>query len=438
MNSSLLGFEVLSSGELSEFQFDLLRRELKYIFEHSPYYKRKFKDANVRLEDIRCIEDFIEKVPFTTKGELRAYNDQFICVPNSEIVDIGATTGTTGSPVFIPMTRNDWFNVIDTVTRSLVDLGVKSNDVFQISTAFDQLFSAAICFDYASKRLGITTVRTGPGNLRRQIEIMRRLKTTVIFSTPDFMLLLAREAEKLGLNPQRDFNLRMGIFVGQNLYTPDWRPNSLNRRIRDIWGIEVYSDYGSMEMMASFVECSRHGGHHVFADHFFVEVVDPETGEPVRPGEPGEFVFTHLSREGMPLVRYRQGDIVTHQVGRCVCGRTTPRVMSVIGRVDNMMKIKGVSVYPEQIEEALLEVPGLTAYLIEAYTDSEGVDRIKIKVSFEGDRDEIFSEVEKAVKGRARVKPDVIEPMPRDEIIKIWFSRGTRKPKRFWDRRKKA
>lgn len=278
----------------------------------------------------------------------------------------------------------------------------------------------------------------GPGNIRRQLEMMKRLGTTVILSTPDFMLLLAEEAKKSGLDPRKDFKLRMGISLGQSLYTQDWQPNTLNGRIRELWGIEVYSDYGSMEMLASFVECKQHGGHHVFADHFLIEIIDPETGMPALPGEEGELVATHLTREGMPLVRFKQGDITRIETEQCPCGRTTQRIMAVIGRVDHMMKIKGTSVYPQQIEEALLGVAGVTAYLIEAYTDTHSIDRIKVRATVESPQVIVFAEIEKAVKAKARIVPDMIEPITKEEAVRIWFSEGTRKPKKFWDKRKKT
>jgi phenylacetate-CoA ligase len=421
---------------LNDLQFRSLRERLAYVFEHSQFYRRRFRDADVDPRDIGSLKDFVEKIPFTTKDDLRMYNDDFLCVPKSQVVDVTATAGTTGTPIFVYRTRRDWEVYVESKMRSLVELGIKDSDVFQISTAFDQLYFGAIFFDYASKRLGITVLRMGPSNLRRQLEVMRRLETTVIYTTPGHMLLLTEEAERMGMNPQKDFNLRMGMFVAQSLHTEDWQPNALNHRIREEWGIEVYSGYGSTEMMVGCWECKQHGGHHVEDDLLFVEIVDPATGLPVPPGELGEIVFTHLSWEGMPLIRFRQGDISRLETQRCVCGKTAQRIMSVIGRVDDMMKIKGVSVYPAQIEEALSEVSGVTAYVIEAYTDRRGIDRIRIRVAFEGSKEMVFEEVEKAVRSRARITPDVLKPISREEALKILYSMGTRKPKTFWDKRK--
>lgn len=437
MNRILNALEIMDPQQMAEFQLKQLIRQLNYVYNNSAFYKRKFQEANIFPTDIKTIED-LRKIPFTTKQELRDHNEDFICVDNKRIVDIGASTGTTGVPVILPLSKKDWDDNEETCMRFLVGLDIKEEDIVQIAVAFDQLFSAATPVDCALKKLGVTTLRMGPGNVRRQIEIMKRLGTSVIFTTPGFMLLLTEEAKEMGLNPRKDFNLRMALLVGQSLYTQDWKPNTLNRRIREEWGVEVYSDYGSMEMFAAFVECKHHGGHHIYADHFIMEIIDPYSGAPLLPGNTGELVFTHLTREATPFVRFRHGDITRIETERCICGRTTPRVMATIGRVDQMMKIKGASVYPEQLEEVLINIPGVSAYVIEAFTDKNGVDRIKVRAAVEKTQTIIFKKIEKEIKAKARIKPDVIEPITKEEAAKIWFSEGTRKPRRFWDKRNKA
>lgn len=437
MNKILNELENMDPQEMVQLQQKRLKRQLKYVYSHSAFYKRKFQDANILPGDIETIED-LQKIPFTTKQELRDYNQDFICVDNKRIVDIGASTGTTGAPVILPLTKKDWDDNEETCMRFLVGLDIREEDIVQIAVAFDQLFSAATPVDCALKKLGVTTLRMGPGNIRRQIDIMKRLNTTVVFTTPGFMLLLAEGAKEMGLNPRKDFNLRMALLVGQSLYTQDWKPNTLNRRIREEWGVEVYSDYGSMEMFAAFAECKHHTGHHVYADHFIMEIIDPETGVVLPSGSTGELVFTHLTRETTPFVRFRHGDITRIETEKCVCGRTTPRIMATIGRIDQMMKIKGTSVYPEQLEEALISIPEVSAYVIEAFTDENGIDRIRVRAATEGSQAGIFKEIEKEVRAKTRIAPDVIEPVTKEEAARIWFSEGTRKPKRFWDKRKKA
>ena len=437
MANILSEFETMGREAIAAMQLRRLKRQLDHVWANSPFYRRKLGEAGLCPADIATLDDF-ERVPFTTKSELRDYNDEFFTAENKRIVDIGASAGTTGRHVLLRASNQDWEDLIRLKMRYLVGAGIDDEDVFQIAAAFGQLFSLGTPIDDALKRLGVTVVRTGPGNARGQVEIMRRVGTTVILCTPDFMFLLAEEARKLGLDPRLDFNLRVGIFFGQSLHTQDWRPNGLNRRIQALWGIDTFSMYGTMEMLTAFVECRHHTGHHVYPDRLLLEVIDPETGARLPPGETGELVFTHLIREATPLVRFRQGDVTRIEIEPCACGRTTPRMMAVLGRVDQMIKIKGTSVYPQQVEEALQEVAAVGAYVIEAFTDKRGMDRIRIMLTTEGPQDTVFREVRTAVKAKARIMPDLIEPITQEEVTRIWFSRGTRKPKRFWDKRKKA
>jgi len=428
--------EKMNPEKMAVLQLERLQRQLSYVYSHSSFYQKKFLDAGIHPSDIKNLKD-LENIPFTTKQELRDHNQDFFCVKNKDIVDIGASTGTTGRPVILPLTKKDWDDNIECVKRFFTGLGIHQEDIVQLSVAFDQLFSAATPLDYALKDMGATVARMGPGNPGRQLDIMKQLGTTMIFATPGFMLLLAEEAKELGLNLKQDLNLKKALLVGQSLYTQDFKPNELCRRIRDLWGVEIFSDYGSMEMFAGFVECKQHRGHHVYSDFFIMEIIDPETGQTLPPGELGELVFTHLTREATPFVRFRHGDITKLETAPCACGRTTPRIMATVGRVDQMLKIRGTSVYPEQIEEALLSVEGVSSYVIEAYTDGYGSDNIRLKVAFQGPAETIISNIQKTVKAKARIKPDQIERISSQEASRIWFSEGSRKPKKFWDKRNK-
>lgn len=436
MNRILREVEKMPPEELAELQLERLRRQLAYLSSRSPFYREKLRSAGMEPDDLRGLDD-LGAIPPTTKDELRAHNREVACAPDEDIVDIGATTGTTGEAVILPTTQNDWDELVELLMRGMHGLGVQKSDVFQVAVAFDQLFSLGAPLDDALKNLGVTVVRTGPGNRRRQVELMRRLGTTCIMATPDFMLLLAEEARELGHEPREDFCLRMGVFIGHGLYTADWRPNALNRRVAEAWDIEVYSDYGSMEMLAGLIECAEHGGHHVPADQLLVEVIDPDTGKPLPPGEPGELVATHLGRTGTPLLRFRQGDITTIQTEPCRCGRTTPRVMAVLDRLDHMLKIKGVSVYPRQVEQALMQIPEVKGYLVEAYTEDSGGDGLRIRVSVGSNEEAVLDKVRKAVKARARILPDHLETAPQEEITRLWYSEDTRKPRKFRDLRKR-
>jgi phenylacetate-CoA ligase len=437
MRKFLNPIEKMPSEEMKILQLERLKNELNYVYNHSAFYQKKFKNAGLLPADLHKLED-LQRFPFTTKQELRENNVDFTCVGNTEIVDIGASTGTTGTPVILPVTKKDWDETVECIMRYVVAIGIEKDDIVQLTVAMDQLFSASTPLDDALKELGVTVVRMGPGNSRKQLEIMKHLGTTVIYATPGFMLILAEEAKHLGIDLKNNFRLNKALLVGQSLYDQDWKSNALYHRVKEHWNVELFSVYGSMETFAGFAECQHHTGHHIYPDRFLMEIIDPETCQSLPPGELGELVFTHLTMEATPFIRLRHGDITKLETTPCPCGRTSPRIMATIGRVDQMLKVRGASVYPEQIENAILKVEGVTAYVIEAFTDSYGSDGIKIKVALNGSEHVIHSEIEKSIKAIARIKPNQIESISIEEARKIWFSKDARKPKKFRDRREKA
>jgi phenylacetate-CoA ligase len=414
-------------------QLRKLRKQLAYLAEHSVFYREKLSQAKMAPEELQCLDD-LQAIPRTDKGEFRQHQRDIVCASPKEVVDIGATTGTTGEPLLLPASRADWDELVEILTRGMHGLGLTDGDVFQIAVAFDQLFSLGAPMDDALKNLGVTVVRTGPGNRRMQVEIMRRVGSTGILATPDYMQLLGQQAREMGYDPGQDFNLRLALLVGHGLYTAEWKPNSLNRRVAETWGIEVYSDYGSMEMLAGLIECEEHGGHHVPADQIIVEITDPETGRQLHSGEQGEVVVTHLSRTGTPLLRFRQGDVASMQTTPCTCGRTTPRVMAVLGRLDHALKVKGVTLYPDQIQEALMSIPAVEAYVVEAHEDVGG-DRFHVHIACTQEVESVLKQVRTKLKASLRVSPQVLEVATQEEITERWFARGTRKPQKFWDHR---
>ena len=420
-------------GKIKELQFKLLKKQIQYVSETSQFYKRKFRKVGLTLSDIRTIKD-IEKIPFTTKEDLTKYNDDFICVSNEEIVDYCSTTGTTGKPVMVPLTFKEWRQEIELKKEFFLDVGLKKGDVVQNSMAFDQLFGICIFLDAALKELGIMSLRPGPGNSKRQIELMLRFNTTAIVAFPEYMLVLAKTAKEMGLDPAKDFGLDKGILLAQNLYTKYWKPNALRKKIEEIWNIDIFSFYGSTELCGGFPECQSHGGYHIPSHKVFVEIIDPETQEVLEPGEEGELVFTHLVRESMPLLRYRQGDITYLQTSTCVCGKNTPRMMSIHGRTDQMIKLKGTPFYPDQIEEVVDAISGVSDYIIELFMDPRGYAQLKIIASIVGDQGRIIDQIKNDIKNEIRLTP-VIEIRPSEEIGARKYINGTRKPKRFWDRR---
>jgi phenylacetate-CoA ligase len=418
---------------IKKVQLELLKKQIAYVWKKSKFYQKKFRDAHFTPDDFYSLKD-IKRIPFTTKEELRAFNDDFICLPNRMVVDIGATTGTTGSPIILPATKNDLKRLIDTYKRSFRAIGINRDDIVQLSVAFDQLFPIGVTANATLKEMGATVVRMGPGNTKRQIEIMKRIKSTIIFCSPDYMLTLADAARELGYDPRKDFHLRIGLYHGHPLFDLNNQPTMLAKKIEEIWGIEGFSCYGSMEMYSGAFDCPFHCGYHSHPDWLFLETINPETGEVLGEDREGELVVTTLRREAIPLIRYRQGDVTRIQTDRCRCGRTSPRIMSIAGRANHMLKLKGTVVFPQQIEEVLLQEPSIAHYVLEAFKDANGCDALKIMVGLREHSDRIMERIKTNLKARIRITPTIIL-LNSQEILKIVYRNGSRKPQKFFDHR---
>ncbi len=432
-NVSTDKIDTLSDIDIKKTQFQLLKAQIEYVWKKSRFYQKKFKAAGIAPQDIKALKD-IENIPFTTKDELRSFNDDFICVPNEKVVDIGATTGTTGNPILLPATMKDVKRLRETYKRSFDAIGITRDDIVQLSVAFDQLFPIGVTADATLKEIGATVVRMGPGNTKRQIEIMKRIRSTIIFASPDYMFTLAETAQEMGFDPRKDFYLRKGLFHGHPLFDGNNQPTTLAKKIEEIWGIESFSCYGSMEMFSGAFDCTFHCGYHSHPDWLYLEIINPATGRVLEDGSEGELVATTLMREAIPVIRYRQGDVTRIATDRCGCGKTSPRIMSITGRASHMLKIKGTAVYPQQIEEMLLQEPEIANYAIEAYKDKNDCDAIKIMVGLQEPNDKVLERIKRNLKARMRVTP-ALEVLSPQEILKIWYSKGSRKPQKILDLR---
>jgi phenylacetate-CoA ligase len=432
-NISVEKIDTLPPNDIKKMQLQLLKEQLEYVWKKSTFYQKKFREAGITPDDIKVLKD-IEKIPFTTKEELRTFNDDFICVPNRKVVDIGATTGTTGAPILLPATKNDLKRLIETYKRSFHAIGINRDDIVQLSVAFDQLFPIGVTADATLKQIGATVVRMGPGNTKRQIEIMKRIKSTIIFASPDYMFTLSETAKEMGYDPKKDFFLKKGLYHGHPLFDRNNQPTMLAKKIEEIWGIESFSCYGSMEMFSGIFDCKFHCGYHSHPDWLYLEIIDPETGEVKGADQEGELVATTLMREAIPMIRYRQGDITRIGSDRCKCGKTSPRIMSIVGRASHMLKLKGTVVYPQQIEEILMQEPEITNYALEAYKDNNECDAIKIMVGLQEPSDKVLERIKMNLKARIRITP-AIEINAPQEIIKILYRHGSRKPQKFLDLR---
>jgi phenylacetate-CoA ligase len=346
--------ESMPSSQLKELQLKRLKTLVRRVYTKNKYYKKKFDDAKITPDQIKTLLD-IEKIPFLTKQDLRTYYPfGLVCTPLDEIIEVHASSGTTGKPVVGPYTRNDVDLWGEVMARSLWANGLRNTDVLQNSYGYG-LFTGAHGFEKGAQKIGAMVITISSGNTERQIDVMKDFGSTALACTPSYSLHIAEVAEENGFDPAKDFALRLGAF-GAEAWSEEMR-----KTIEKRWGIIAHEHYGLTELIGPGVvsECSSKKLH-VNADHFYPEVIDPITGETLDAGEEGELVFTTLTKEAFPAIRFRTRDLASVSAMVCECGRTLPIQSRIKGRSDDMMKVKGVIVFPSQIEAALMQVPGVS------------------------------------------------------------------------------
>ena len=374
--------------------FAKLKALLKRAVENSPFYQRKFKEANVDIGKIRSLED-LKILPFTNKEELRdAYPLGLQAVSDSEVVRIHSSSGTTGKPVIIPYTRKDVDIWAQMVMRCYMLAGLTNLDRIQITPGYG-LWTAGIGFQLGAERLGAMAIPTGPGNTEKQLEMLTDLKSTALASTSSYALLLAEEIEKRGLKDQ--IHLRVGI-IGSERWSEKMRS-----RIETELGIDTFDIYGLTEIYGPGIalDCSFHEGMHYWSDHLLFEIIDPITGEQLPDGTLGELVITTLTKEGAPLIRYRTRDLTRIIPGLCKCGCPFPRIDRILGRSDDRIKFKAVNIYPGQIEDLIHRVPGISSEYQILLTRRDGRDSMTFRVEIEGTEEPIKKEKTEKALGKA-------------------------------------
>ncbi len=424
--------ETMPLKDLKELQERKLRALIHLAYEYSPFYRKKFKEHGINPWDIRGLED-LSKLPFTKKQDLRDnYPFGMFAVPLSQIVRFHASSGTTGKPTVVGYTQNDIDVWVECLARGLISCGVRREDIMQIAYGYG-LFTGGLGFHYAAERIGVTVLPISAGNTRRQIELMKDLKTTVIACTPSYMLYLSEEAEKMGVSVEKDTKLKKGIF-GAEPWSEETR-----KRIEDKTGIDAYDVYGTSELSGPlFTECEEKCGIHIWGDHFLIEIVDEE-GEQVGEGEKGELVVTTLSKEALPLIRWKTGDITIMEEEKCACGRTHPRIMRILGRADDMIIVRGVNVFPSQIEHVLMQIPEVGEhYMIYLDRDENGLDKMTIQVELnENAKIDRTSDILNLERKIAEMLKSVLNVWAKIEIVNPGtLQRFEGKAKRVVDRRK--
>ncbi len=375
--------ECMPEEDLKELQFHKLKELVYKLYSFNNFYHDRMVEQNVHPDDIKCLDD-IRKLPFMYKQDLRDnYPDKMFTVGKSEIVRYHVSSGTTGKPTLVAYTENDIKYWTEALARSFTSIGIGPQDVMQVSYGYG-LFTGGLGAHYGGEAVGATVLPIGVGNSERQVELLQDLECTAIACTPSFLIHLNDVAKRMGVSIKNDTKLKKAILGAE-----PWS-ESMRQLIHDEMGIEAYDIYGTSEQAGPmFTECECRNGIHIPADIMLVEILDPDTGEPVEEGERGEMVVTMLQKEAMPMIRYRIKDISCIMPGKCPCGRTSPRIGRISGRTDDMLIIRGINVFPSQIEYTLMRIPEVgEQYMI--HVSREGaLDDILIQVEI---REEAFSD----------------------------------------------
>lgn len=371
--------EKLPPAELERLQYKLLKTLVYKLYSFSPFYHQRMRDHGVHPDNITELSD-VKKLPFMFKSDLRdSYPDRLFIASQDELVRYHVSSGTTGKPTVVGYTARDIEAWTTSLARALTSCGLGRGDVMQVSYGYG-LFTGGLGLHYGAERIGASVIPTSVGNTERQIELMQDLRATAIACTPSYLLHMGEMAEKIGVSIKNDTHLRTAILGAE-----PWSERMRNR-IQDWLGVKAFDIYGTSELYGPlFCECTEQKGIHVWGDLALVEIIDPKTEEPVAPGERGELTITMLQKEALPIIRYRIGDITTYLIETCPCGRTHPRITRIQGRVDDMLIIRGINVFPSQIEHALMGIPQVGQHFQIVVDREHELDTLLIRVEVHPD-----------------------------------------------------
>ena len=424
--------EKKSAQEIKLFQEKRLKELVDYVAGNSVYYKNLFKANHIDSKSINTIED-LAKIPVTTKDDLYKFNKDFICVGPDKIIDYVTTSGTLGDPLTIALTNNDLERLAYNENISLACTGAGANDIFQLMTTLDRRFMAGLAYFLGIRQMGSGVIRVGNGVPEFQWDTVARLNPTIAIAVPSFILKLIEFAEQNGID-HKNCSIKKIVCIGESIRNEDFSLNTLGKRIKEKWDVELYSTYASTEMGAAFTECkSGKGGHH-HPELLIVELLN-EMNKPVKVGEPGELTVTTLGVEGMPLLRFKTGDICIAHSEPCSCGRTTMRLSPIIGRKQQMIKFKGTSLYPPSLYNILNHISYIKNYIVEVYTNDIDTDEISITIGVNNPPQNFEKELKDHFRAKLRVTPNIKTDTP-ENITKLQFPEMSRKAITFFDRRK--
>ncbi|GAB7015235.1 phenylacetate--CoA ligase family protein [Methanogenium cariaci] len=366
--------ELRSEAELKRMQFKLLKTLVYRLYSFSNFYHDRMVAHGVHPDDITKLTD-VGKLPYMVKSDLRDnYPDRIFTATPEELVRYHVSSGTTGKPTVVGYTKNDLENWTESLARALSSCGVGRGDVVQVAYGYG-LFTGGLGLHYGAERIGATVVPASVGNTERQLELIQDLRVTTICCTPSYLMHIGETAKKLGISIKDDTRLRTAILGAE-----PWS-DQMRERIEAEMGIKAYNIYGTSELSGPmFTECTEQDGIHMWSDLALVEIISPDTGQPVPDGEQGEMVVTILQKEALPIIRYRTGDITSIDHAPCACGRTHPRIARLAGRVDDMLIIRGINVFPSQVEHTLLSIPEVSGHFMIEVDRAGALDNMLVKV----------------------------------------------------------
>ena len=429
-----MDIEFQSIEEIRLLQENLLSQQLAYVSQYSPYYKRVFAASGVDVSTIKSIDD-LQQLPFTEKKDLQLYNEEFLCVPKEEIVDYITTSGTLGDPVTFGCTERDLQRLAYNERKSFACADMKKGDILQLMTTMDKRFMAGLAYWLGIRDLGASIVRVGNGIPELQWDTIMRIKPSAIMCVPSFILRLIDYAEANNID-YHNSSIKKIIGIGEGLRDQNFELNLLGKKIHEKWPeVQLFATYSSTEMSATFSECIHGCGGHVHPELIIVEIID-DNNQPVEDGNVGEVVITTLGVEGMPLIRFRTGDIAAKITDQCKCGRNSYRLTPLVGRKNNMLKLKGTTIYPPAINDVLDNADYVVNYVVRVVTSAAGTDEVIVQIGTNSDLDEefIIKDLKDRFRSKLRVAP-IVEILPIDTIQKINFPAKCRKTIKFIDDR---
>ena len=436
--------EFESIETIKAFQDEKLRTAVLYLKEHSPYYQRLFDKCHININNIRQLEDLVN-IPFTEKKDLQLFNEDFLCVPKEKVIDYITTSGTLGEPVTFGCTEIDLQRLAYNEKKSFSCAGLHPGNILQLMTTIDKRFMAGLAYFLGIRELGASIIRVGNGIPELQWDTIMRIKPDSIMCVPSFIPRLIQYAEEHNID-YKNSSIRKIIGIGEGLRNQDFSLNLLGQQIKSKWNVQLFATYSSTEMGSTFSECEYGCGGHVHPELIIVEIIG-EDNMPVADGDIGEVVITTLGVEGMPLLRFRTGDMCAKIVEPCKCGRNSYRLTPLVGRKNNMIKLKGTTLYPPAINDILDNTDYVQNYVVYVQESEAGTDDVVVKVGLKSDAlakhkaiaenpGAIVEDLKNRFRAHLRVSPK-IEIHPVAEVQTINFPPKTRKPVKFIDLRKK-